>query len=332
MNILTTDNRHPSRSERNKYIMKKRIIALTLAVIMLTILCPATVFADNSAVYSETLDIADAKKDVSGPGYQWQNRYDILTLTDITIDTESTYGIKIPENATIILKGNNYIKASEYAVYCLGKASFEGDGSLTLVAETGMICVSLFADDIIRFRSGKIDITATDTAIYSENATLTFTGSMVTTQSGVNTILGRNVLITAGSLIGNAPIVSKDIVEISAANVEITASSAAITAIRGVKIAGCDISTGSSSANLAEANEYDGENSIKTVSNVVVKTKGVLFGGKFPVFVDYVVFIALFVIVCALVAVPIIIKKRKTARLIAEYERMKAEQIARRKK
>ena len=311
--------------------MKRKLIALALAAIMLTAICPALIYADN-AVYTETLDIAAAKKDVSGAGYQWQNRYDILTLTNITIDTESTYGLKIPENATIILKGNNYVKASEYAVYCLGKASFEGDGTLTLVAETGMICVSLFADDIVRFRSGNFNITATDTAIYSENAALTFTGANVTTQSGVNTILGRNILVTSGSLIGNAPIVSKDAVEISAANVEINANTSAITATRGVKIAGCDISTGASSNALAAAEKYDGENSLKTVSNVVVKTKGVLFGGKFPVFVDYIVFISLFIIVCALVAVPVIIKQRKTARLIAEYEKMQAEHNKKRKK
>ncbi|MBQ9692825.1 MAG: hypothetical protein IJV70_06675 [Clostridia bacterium] len=306
--------------------MKKRILSLTLAIIMIAALCPVAVFADN-ATYNQTLDIAGAKKDVSGPGYQWQNRYDILTLTNITIDTTDTYGLKIPENATIILKGNNYVKASEYAVYCLGKASFEGDGSLTLVAETGIICVSLFTDDIVRFRSGTFDITATDTGIYSENATLTFTGAKVTARSGVNTVLGRNILITAGSLIGNAPIVSKDAVEISAANVEINASSPAVTAVRGIKIGGCDITVGG-----APAQAYNGENDLKTVSNVVVKMNGVLFGGKLPAFVDYIVFISLFVIICALVAVPIIIKKRKTARLIAEYERMKAEQAARRKK
>ena len=306
--------------------MKKRLISLTLAVIMIAALCPAVVFADN-ATYNQTLDIAAAKKDVSGPGYQWQNRYDILTLTNITIDTTDTYGLKIPENATIILKGNNYVKASEYAVYCLGKASFEGDGSLTLVAETGMICVSLFADDIVRFRSGTFDITATDTAIYSENATLTFTGAKVTSKAGVNTVLGRNILITAGSLIGNAPIVSKDAVEISASNVEIDAASSAVTSVRGIKIGGCDITVDG-----APAQAYNGENSLKTVSNVVIKTSGVLFGGKFPVFVDYIVFISLFIIICALVAVPIIIKKRKTARLIAEYERMKEEQNKKRKK
>jgi hypothetical protein len=154
----------------------------------------------------------------------------------------------------------------------------------------------------------------------------------VNTQSGVNTILGRNILVTSGSLIGNAPIVSKDAVEISAANVEINANTSAITATRGVKIAGCDISTGASSNALAAAEKYDGENSLKTVSNVVVKTKGVLFGGKFPVFVDYIVFISLFIIVCALVAVPVIIKQRKTARLIAEYEKMQAEHNKKRKK
>ena len=121
-------------------------------------------------------------------------------------------------------------------------------------------------------------------------------------------------------------------VEISAANVEIDAPSTAITATRGVKIAGCDISTGPSAEALSAASEYNGENSLKTVSNVVIKTKGVLFGGKFPVFVDYLVFISLFGIVCALIAVPVILKQRKTARLIAEYEKLQAEHNKKRKK
>ena len=103
MNILATEKIQFGRKGIN-ILMKKRLISITLAVILLLSVCPIAIFADN-ATYNQTLDIAAAKKDVSGPGYQWQNRYDILTLTNITIDTNDTYGLKIPENATIILKG-----------------------------------------------------------------------------------------------------------------------------------------------------------------------------------------------------------------------------------
>jgi len=300
-------------------------------MLMIAAILPTSLFASGT-VHTDTVDVAAIKKDYTGDGYRWENLYDILTLTNININTESAYGLKIPENATIVLKGDNYIKASEYAIHCLGRATFEGDGTLTLVSKTGMICASLHADDIVRFRSGNINITATDTAIYSENSTLTFTGSKVTTQAATHSVLAKKVLFTGGSFKGSAPITSKDSIEISAASVEINASAPAMTAVRGIKIGGCDLSVGASESDLTTATVYNGENSIKTVSNVKDVTKGVLFGGKLPAFVDYIAFGLLFLTVCALVAVPIIIKQRKTARLIAEYEKMKAERSKKRKK
>lgn len=303
----------------DEIVMIKRCFAFVLTVVMLCAMIPFSVSAD--AYYTETLDIAAVRKDFSGEGYQWQNLYDILTLTNIKIETESNYGLKIPENATVILKGDNYIKASEYAVHCLGGVTFEGDGTLTLVSETGIICASLKADEIVRFRSGKINISGCETAIYSENSTLTFTGTELVTEATKATVNAQKIVLAGGSLSGTAPIVSKDSVEVSAAKLDIKASSAAITAVRGIKISGCDISVGSSAGDISRAQEYNGENCISTVSNVKVQTMGTLFNGRFPKFVDYIVFAVLFVLVVAVVAIPIVIKQRKTARLIAEHEK-----------
>jgi hypothetical protein len=43
-----------------------------------------------------------------------------------------------------------------------------------------------------------------------------------------------------------------------------------------------------------------------------------LFGGKLPAFVDYIVFALIAIAAAAVIAVPIIIKKKKTAKLIEQ--------------
>ena len=78
----------------------KKIATLILAVLMIAAIFPTSLFAIGT-VHTDTVDVASIKKDYTGDGYRWENLYDILTLTNININTESAYGLKIPENATI---------------------------------------------------------------------------------------------------------------------------------------------------------------------------------------------------------------------------------------
>ena len=62
-----------------------------------------------------------------GEGYFWDNpKHSHLTLSDLRIDTEDEYGLKITDGATVILKGDNRIKATKAALYIGGNVIFRG--------------------------------------------------------------------------------------------------------------------------------------------------------------------------------------------------------------
>jgi len=76
--------------------MIRRILPIILTAVMLFLLCIAAVPASANNPITTTVNIATANKNMRGDGYDWANRYDILTLNGLNIDTEDPYGLRLP--------------------------------------------------------------------------------------------------------------------------------------------------------------------------------------------------------------------------------------------
>lgn len=299
-------------------IMKK---TLTLILLILTVISsifafPVSAAKDNN--YTSTLDIASIRQNASGDGYVWKNIEGTLELNNINIDTTDEIGLKIPGNAVITLKGNNTVKASKIAITCLTSATFQGSGSLTVISDDmGIQCLSLSSEDNVRFRSDKITITAGKTGIYSENATLVFSAGNTGITAADYAIKGERVKILNANLVALGRIFADETLTVNGANLTASAPDKALQSSRKIDISSVTLSVGENTDTLAVAESYNGEKAIKTVSTVKVEKKGVLFGGRFPVFVDYLVFIFIIIAISAVIALPIYFKYRKTKKIKA---------------
>lgn len=313
---------------KSKTAVLKAFKALTalFAVCFMLLTIPLPLPAKAANTLTSTLDIAAINQNTSGPGYDWQNIDRILTLNNLNIDTSDPFGLTLPADTTVILKGKNYIKASETAIRCVTSATFEGSGSLTIVSgNTGIICVSTLQSDILRFRSGKLDITSPNYGIYSENAIISFAGASVKVNSDSFAVRGKNIQMTSGNLDITGKISASSDLTITGVNLTASASESVLSAGYSMNISGVKLSAGSAPDMLTEADKYNGENAVKFISTVKNFKSSILFGENVPSWVDGIAFAFLILIAAALIAVPLYFKHLKTKKLLAEYAKLKSE-------
>lgn len=298
--------------------------ALLTAILLILCVLPASA-ASNDTI-TECLDVSLLNTDLKGPGYTWDNIECIFVMDGLKINTTDQYGIKLPTNSKIELKGNNTITTSAYGIHCLSNLEFYGNGTLTIVApEAAIICVSTAPSDNVRFKSGTITASGTKIGVFSENAKLSFTGAKLTVDASVNSIFGNNVQMTGGKLELKGGIYAKTAVSITDTTLSVTSSSKAIDAKGGVSMTGKSILAGESEATLSTVTEYDGQACLRITPQGKKSAPSLLFGeGVSPVF-DYVVFALIVTSAVAAVAIPVAIKYKKTAKLIAMSEAAKSE-------
>ena len=304
-----------------------RTISVILAVITaLTALIPLTVSAaPQGNAITQTVNLATISKNARGDGFVWDNINDTLTLENLNINTADEFGMKLPKNATVILKGNNYITAASVGLVCTGQVTFEGSGTLSITAgDVGIDMTGVYTTHLARFRSGSVTVTAGKTAIRSGSAELSFMGSGIhLTVNGADgkAVDGRTVNVSGGTLTANAGIYASNALNITTVNATVTASTgAALSCPNGIKMTKVDVSVGASADSLSKAEAYNGEQAVKLISAASAKKQSILFAEGVPAAVDYVVFTFVLIAVAALIAIPIYLKKKKTEKLIAEYE------------
>lgn len=294
----------------------KRFLSAVIALMMILLTFPITVGA--AAGVTQTLDMAALNKNSKGTGYEWNNSEYVFTMKDLDLKTSDDYGIKLPAGSTVVIEGDNTIVASRYGIQSFGSLTFTGSGTLTVtVSDIGIRALTTQDRENVIFRSGKLVINAR-TAILSETGKTVFSGADIKAVSTVNSVYGLNLHFVGGKLDLTSPIYAKGSVEIKAIDLTVSAAAPAITAEKGILTEEVDISTGTSLSALGKADAYHGENAVKFVSTAKVVKHGMLFGGKLPAFVDYIVFALIAIAAAAVIAVPIIIKKKKTAKLIEQ--------------
>ncbi len=275
--------------------------------------------AGAADVIKNTVNIAIANKNERGAGYDWANRTDTLTLSGLYIDTEDSYGLRLPDNCTVVLQGNNYIKAAKYGVSCAGTVVIKGSGTLTIEAgEIGFYLISQDATHKIRLIDGTYEIKAGTYGVYSEYADFSFVGKTMNIEmtGDAPAILGRRVNLMGGTFTANSSVEATHELIVEGVNLNIAsvnpAFAAKILTIKDVAL----------TANGAAIEEYNGETSVVGKSTAKNTRNSVIFGESVPGFVDYICLGVLIVGVAAGIFGPAMVRKKKRKEL---YERLARE-------
>jgi len=300
--------------------------ALTAAVLFTTVsvLC---LNVSAARTLTESVSILNPRQNIRGDGYVWMNIQGELTLTNLKIDTKDKYGLKICDGAVVFLKGNNYIKASEAAIYCGGTVTFKGTGTLTLESDgVGILMLNEDGTDTIRIMDGSYTIKASEAGIKAAFAKIAVVGGevdiSVSSREGFAIDAYETTVNAGASLTANNTVRGSYKLNVSDANVNIDAQKAAFMygEEKYFTLANLELRTGANADSLALADGYNGEFAVSTVSTVVSRTPSLLFGDEYTIALDIVLLAGGVVLLTAVLVVPYLIKKKKTAKLLAEIE------------
>ena len=208
-----------------------------LTFVMLMGLLPATALAEGSTPASSTADFStdptaalnllNAAK-TGAADSTWDNKTKTLTLNGVYFTTSADTGVKLPADATIVLRGENTIisgnsmSGDSYGIYADGNLAISGTGKLT--ANSG---------EAYEYGYG---IEATGKLSISGNADVTAKGGTAQTENSYG-LYGNNVTISGTAqvtAIGGAA--HKDSVGISAddGTVDISGGTGTMTKVTGV--------------------------------------------------------------------------------------------------
>ena len=318
---------------------KSKLLALLLSLFMVaTVVCltVATCISVSAAkTITETVSILNPRQNMRGDGYVWMNIPEELTLTNLRIDTKDKYGLKICDGAVVFLKGNNYIKASEAAIYCGGTVTFKGTGTLTLESGgVGILMLNSDGTDTIRVMDGKIMIKATEAGIKATFAKIAIVGGemdiSVSSEDGF-ALDAYDTTINAGAkLTANNTVRGSYKLNLSDANVSIAAPKAALMygEEKYFTLAKLELKVGSSADSLAVAEAYNGEFALSASSTVVPRTPSLLFGDEYTIALDIVLLVCGIILLAAVFVVPYLIRKKKTDKILAEIRAKEEAEMA----
>ncbi len=229
----------------------------------------------ENGVILETVNLTFIKKNKKGEGYYWDNINNTLTLTNLTIDTSDNFGLRLPEDCTLVLEGKNIIRASDCALSLEGNLTVRGKGSLTLYSDNyGIRAYSTDMNKKLTFKEGSININSAGDGIYSEYVVVTQNDKAkldINTGEGAYSVNARQVKLLGGSFTANSSIFSRDI---KVSNIKLSITSAASAFIingasegnyEKLKLSNVKITSGESEGTLKEAETYNGEKCIFTV-------------------------------------------------------------------
>lgn len=313
-----------------KHLRFTRIAVMALTVCMLLSAVFVRIPSVSAATkITETVNLSRPEKNMRGPGYNWANRTDILTLDGLYIDTADEYGLKITDGATVVLKGDNYIKASGSALAIAGNVTFKGNGSLTLVSDNmGIYFYSTKDSTTARFLSGTYEITAGGHGMYSPYTAVSFVGGKWTVSAPnteANAIEGRSFKLYGGKMTMDNAIHATVSLDVQALSLTVTAAKPALTSDKTLKILDVAMTAGDSASSLAKTEEYTGQNCVSMKSTRKDVGTSIFFGENVPRIVDYLAMILMLALIAAGIGVPFLRARKKALAARAAYEAAEAE-------
>ena len=310
---------HTKNTSRISGIRRAACLALAVVLLLVPVITALPTVADAAAI-TKSVNLTNPRKNMAGAGYTWMNLEKTLTLDGLYIDTDDEYGMRIPDGATVILKGKNYIRASVYALGVPGNVTFKGNGSLTLIGDTGLYFYSTDDTTVARILGGTFQITATHVGIRSEYTSLSVTAGKfaldVSAEDG-HAILGRTLKLHGGKFTANKPITASLNLEIRAADLSVTANRPALSAQRKMTFNDVSFKVGSDEGSLKKADAYNGENCVVLKSAADLLGESVLFGESVPMFADILIVVILAALMAAGIGLPVWRAHRKSKRALA---------------
>ena len=213
-------------------LIQKKLMIFPVLVLIIALVPFFQVRSDAATTLTEGVSILNPKQNIHGVGYEWDNIHDTLTLTNLNIDTDDDYGLKVPDGATVILKGVNRISAARAALYIGGTVTVKGSGRLILDGgEYGVFCNSSDKRSKLSIIEGSFDITAGTSGFYSAVERISVSGKAVINVTGgkasfdaVNVDFSNGASVTASGQIK----VSTEFL-ISASDVSVTSDGPAVS-------------------------------------------------------------------------------------------------------
>jgi len=312
--------------------MNKSFFLRILAMLMLACVC-ITCALSVSAETENMLNLTSADKNLRGDGYEWNNPDRILTLSGLDIDTADDFGLRIPDNCTVVLEGTNTIKSAKFGIGVPGSVVFKGEGKL--IIESGKAAVYNFSysnDHKMRFGDGKYSFKA-ETPIVSDRAEVVLTGGSLELISTTDTAADTRVFSVSGGTVEATGTISADhLISVDRADVSVSAKGAALASGNLLKLENVNVSVGTSLDSVSSADEYKGESAVVTKLIKKGARASIIFGEGTPITVDYVILAFAIVLIGAAVALPIIRKKAKVRKLYEGLEAEKAKEAEAKKK
>ncbi len=316
----------------------KRFLSFLLIVMIPLSLSSVTASAANR--YSTGIGILNADKNIQEDGYTWNNPDDILTLNNIYVDTEDEFGLKVPayqkngnprKSVTIILNGDNYIKAKKAALYLECNVIIRGSGSLTLVGgEYGILCNSTKTEHKLTLASGTYDISGGTDGIHSEFQKVTISGSTLSVKATNGYAInardlqtGNNAKITAtGSFHTSYSML------LQASDIAIASHEPALLTDKYLQLDSMTLMAGDTPDSLHNIDAYTNEKALKTTSTFDDSPRSLIFGENYPFTLDIALLVGVVLALTCIIVLPVVHKRQqaKTAILLrdaAEAQRKK---------
>ena len=309
-----------------KMIRISKPLSLSFVIIIFAAITALCICAGNTL--TEGVSILNPKQNIHGDGYEWHNPSDTLTLTNLKIDTDDEYGLKIADGATVILKGNNYIKASKAALYIGGNVVIRGSGTLTLEGgETGILCNSIKNTDKLSITEGTYNINGGIDGIRADFSRVALSGGKLTVSGGSGYAINvRELQTSAGVTIkATGTLYSSYSMLIQGTNLTVESSQPALLSDGTLKTESMTIKTGTTLSALSDADSYSGENAITTISTLDTSIKSILFGAPYSIAVDITLLIAAIAVLAAAIVIPPVIRKKEAQSIIKSLEAAEAE-------
>ncbi len=305
----------------------KRLLSFLLVLSFCLSFIPS-LSASAAARITDGVSLLNPKKNERGSGYEWNNGSETLTLNGLNMVTDDEYGFKLPHGATLVLKGENYIKASKVALYLEGNVIVRGSGSLTLVGgEFGIQCNSTKTEHKLSITGGSFHVTGGIDGIRSEYQKVTLSGGDLTVVGTTGYSINVRDLQTSN----NVTVKAKGSFHTSynmllqASNLTIESNEPALITGKYMKLESMTKKAGNSLSSLSDVNDYVDENVLVTRSTFDDGKKSLLFGDKVPFFVDVLTLLGVVLLLAAVIVLPILRKRSKALAAIAAREAAEAE-------
>ncbi len=317
--------------------MKKRTFlrlsgVLLCLCLLFSVLLPFLPTADAAVKITQTVNLSRPGKNLRGNGYTWDNRAKTLTLDGLYIETNDEYGLKVADDATVILVGDNYIKASGAALALAGDVLFKGNGSLTLVSENmGMYFYSTNENTVARFLSGTYKIDAAGHGVYSPYTALSFVDGKWTVTAASNALEGHTFKLYGGKMNLEGAVHATTTLDVKAISLSVKANGPALVSDKALKISEVSLQVGADKSSLAKAENYSGEACIVTKSARSSLGHSLLFGENVPMFVDILILVLFLLLIAAGIALPFLRARKKAEEAKAALAAIEAEAEAARR-